>query len=152
MKDELLEMWRIHCRVGHYALAAMAPEALAAKGLKGRTVGAQLAHLHNVRRMWLTSAEPALAEGVEALDAAAPLDKDALGAALRASDVAIEQLVDHAVDRGRLKGFKPHPVAFVGYLIAHESFHRGDIGVRLTEAGFPLDRKTDFGMWEWGVR
>jgi len=24
--------------------------------------------------------------------------------------------------------------------------------VALREAGYPLDRKTSFGMWEWGVR
>ena len=154
MKDQLLETWRIHCRVGHYVLEAMAPEALAAKGPKGRTIAAQLVHIHNVRRMWLASAEPALANGVDKLDpaTATAAEKATLAAALHASDAAIGQLIDHAVDAGKVKGFKPHPVAFVGYLIAHESFHRGDMGVRLTEAGFPLDRRTDFGMWEWGVR
>jgi uncharacterized damage-inducible protein DinB len=50
------------------------------------------------------------------------------------------------------KGFKPHPVAFVGYLIAHESYHQGDVGVRLTASGHRLGNKVAYGMWEWGVR
>lgn len=53
---------------------------------------------------------------------------------------------------GKIKGFKPHPPAFVGYLISHESHHRGQIGWSLKFAGHPLDKKTAFGLWEWGVR
>ena len=39
-----------------------------------------------------------------------------------------------------------------GYLIAHESYHHGEIGVALAQLGHPLDKKAAFGMWEWGVR
>lgn len=60
--------------------------------------------------------------------------------------------IERAEAGGRIKGFKPSVTAFVGYLISHESYHQGDIGVRLTESGFPLEKKTNFGMWEWGVR
>ena len=30
--------------------------------------------------------------------------------------------------------------------------HRGQIGWTLKQAGRPLDAKTSFGLWEWGVR
>jgi hypothetical protein len=53
---------------------------------------------------------------------------------------------------GKIKGFKPHPHAFASYLIAHEHYRLGEIGVALTQSGYPLDKKTAFGMWEWGVR
>ena len=48
--------------------------------------------------------------------------------------------------------FKPHTAAFLGYLISHESHHRGQIALSLKQAGKPLDKKIGFGMWEWGVR
>jgi hypothetical protein len=38
------------------------------------------------------------------------------------------------------------------YLISHESHHRGQVGWILKLSGRPLDQKTAFGMWEWGVR
>ncbi|HEV3260331.1 MAG TPA: DinB family protein [Gemmataceae bacterium] len=52
----------------------------------------------------------------------------------------------------RRKGFKPHVVAFLGYLISHESHHRGQIGWALKNSGHPLDQKTAYGLWEWGMR
>ena len=53
---------------------------------------------------------------------------------------------------GKVKGFKPHAVAFLGYLISHESHHRGQAGWALKSSGRPLDQKTAFGLWEWGTR
>ncbi len=52
----------------------------------------------------------------------------------------------------RIKGFKPDTAAFVGYIIAHDSHHRGQIAMLARQAGFPLPKQVDFGMWEWGVR
>ena len=59
---------------------------------------------------------------------------------------------DDLASGGRIKGFKPHAVAFLGYLISHESHHRGQIVLTLKQAGHPIDKKTAFGLWEWGVR
>lgn len=51
-----------------------------------------------------------------------------------------------------LKRFKPHSVAFLGYLISHESHHRGQIVLSLKQAGFPVSRKVAYGIWEWGTK
>jgi uncharacterized damage-inducible protein DinB len=52
--DQLIETWAIHNRINLYLLEAVAPEHLANVGpSKGRSVGEQFAHLHNVRLMWL---------------------------------------------------------------------------------------------------
>jgi uncharacterized damage-inducible protein DinB len=63
-----------------------------------------------------------------------------------------EQLIETWAIHNRIKGFKPHVVAFLGYLISHESHHRGQAGRALKLSGHPLDQKTAFGLWEWGVR
>lgn len=151
MTDPILETWQIHARINLYVLDAIAPEAFAAEGpKKGRSFVGMLAHIHNVRLLWLKSAAPELLNGLEKL--ADDADRATLHAALAASAAAIEQLLEKSLPTGKVKGFKPHAAAFVGYLIAHESYHLGEIGVALAQAGFPLDRKTAFGMWEWGVR
>jgi uncharacterized damage-inducible protein DinB len=155
LADQLVETWAIHGRIVLYVLDAIPAEALggvSATG-KGRNVGAQLAHIHNVRLMWLKSGSPALPDGLAAIDAANTNNKDALRQSLEVSANAISALLRQTLESGgKIKGFKPHATAFAGYLIAHESFHLGDIGVVLTQYGHPLDKKVAYDMWEWGVR
>ncbi len=153
MEDPLIETWNIHNRVNLYLLDAIPAEALGQSlGPKFRTAYQLLAHVHNVRLMWLKAAAPDLLAGLEKLEGTDG-DKAALRAALEASGKATEELLRRAVAAGgKVKGFKPHATAFVGYLIAHESHHRGQVGWTLKGTGHPLDKKTAFGLWEWGVR
>ncbi|MBX9579138.1 MAG: DinB family protein [Gemmataceae bacterium] len=129
MGDQLAETWAIHDRVNLYLLRAVPADALGATiGPKFRTVGGLFAHVHNVRLMWLKSAAPDLLDGLAKVEGA-DADKAGLEAALTASGRAVGELVRRAVAAGgKVKGFKPHVVAFVGYLIAHESHHRGQVG------------------------
>jgi uncharacterized damage-inducible protein DinB len=154
MDDPLVETWSIHDRINRYLLAAIPPEALAATlNGKGRSVHDQFAHIHNVRLMWLKSAAPALLEGLTKIEPKTVTTKESLDAALSASGRAIGEMLGKAMaDGGKVKGFKPHATAFLGYLISHESHHRGQIGWTLKHAGHPLDQKTAYGLWEWGVR
>lgn len=158
MLVQILETWAIHNRITHYVLDAIADEALGGVGASGgRSVREQYAHLHNVRLMWLEAAKPALMEGIQKIPTKTKADKEAITRevivnSLKASEAAIAELLKHGFETGRISGFKPHPMAFVGYLIAHESYHWGEIGIILTQAGTPLDQKTAYGMWEWGVR
>lgn len=153
MHEELLETWRIHNRITLYMLDAVAPDALAGvSASKGRQIGEQFAHIHNVRLMWLKSAAPALLEGLEKIEKDASVDKDLLKASLEESGKAVESLLKEGFESGRVKGFKPSAAAFLGYLISHESHHRGQIAMTLKQAGRPLDKKIAFGIWEWGVR
>ena len=154
LAEQLLETWRIHDRLHRYLLDAVPAEALGSvSASKGRTVGEQLAHVHNVRLMWLKSAAPDLLAGMEKVEKTAAGDRDALAAALESSGRAIESLLAQALrGDGRIKGFKPHAAAFLGYLVSHESHHRGQVALTLKQVGHPLDRKVAYGIWEWGVR
>jgi uncharacterized damage-inducible protein DinB len=149
--EELLDTWRIHNRINLYLLDAIPSELLAAPLVKGKAVGAQFAHMHNVRLMWLKSAGPELLEGQVKLEPASSATD--LRAALVSSGEAIEELLRRAGGPGgRIKGFKPHAAAFLGYLISHESFHRGHAELALRQAGSALPDKIAYGMWEWGTR
>lgn len=154
MEEQLVATWNIHDRIHRYLLDAIPPEALGSvSASKGRTVAEQLAHVHNVRLMWLGSAAPELLDGLQKIEKGAAADKETLSAALTASGRAIEALLRKSfASGGRIKGFKPHAAAFLGYLISHESHHRGQIVLTLKQAGHPVDKKTAYGVWEWGVR
>ena len=153
MEEQLLETWRIHNRIHLYVLDSIKPEALGdVSASKGRNVAEQFAHIHNVRLMWLKSAAPDLLTGLEKIEKEQAADKDLLRASLEASGKAIETLLGKGFAEGKIKGFKPHAAGFLGYLISHESHHRGQVALTLKQAGHPVDKKTSFGIWEWGTR
>lgn len=152
--DALIETWNIHNRINLYMLDSIKPDALAGVSLsKGRTVGQEFAHMHNVRLDWLKPSAPELIEPLTKIEKENADDKARLKKGLKESGEAIAALLATSIARGgRIKGFKPHVTAFVGYMISHESYHRGEIGIILAQSGNALDKKTSYGMWEWGVR
>jgi uncharacterized damage-inducible protein DinB len=154
MADPLVDTWLIHDRIHGYLLDAIPAAQLGGIApTKGRSVAQVFAHIHNVRLMWLASA------GVEAPAGAAKIDLDdaltvaGLKKSLNASAKGITSVIENGLAAGgKVKGFKPHVHAFVGYLIAHESHHRGQVLVTLKANGAALDKKISYGIWEWGVR
>jgi uncharacterized damage-inducible protein DinB len=152
--NQLLETWQIHDRINLYLLDAIdAPSLAAHSASKGRSVGEQFAHVHNVRLMWLKSAAPELLKGLTKIENEQAADKKLLAKALTDSGKAIGALLAQSLEAGgKVRGFKPHAAAFLGYLISHESHHRGQIALSLKQAGKPLDKKIGYGLWEWGVR
>ena len=151
--DPLVDTWHIHNRIHRFLLDAIAPTALSGSlSSGGRDVGQQFAHVHNVRLLWLKSAAPDLLEGLAKVEERGAHDGGLLATSLSASGDAIATLIGRGLGSGRVKGFKPHPTAFVGYLIAHESAHRGEICVALTQSGHRLPEKVAYGLWEWGTR
>jgi len=118
---------------------------------KGRTVAAIVAHMHNVRMMWLKAA----AKGSKIPD---QLDRTSVtptqaAKALELSEKALSAVLKLALESdGRVKGFRPDVAGFLGYLIAHDAHHRGQICMLARQVGHPLPQKAMFGMWEWGTR
>jgi len=107
--------------------------------------------MHNVRVMWLKAAAKE-SKIPDQMDKATVTPVQA-GKALEQSRTALHAVIEAAlVSDGRVKGFKPDVAGFVGYLIAHDAHHRGQISMLARQVGRPLSKKTMFGMWEWGSR
>jgi len=118
---------------------------------KGRTIAAIVAHMHNVRVMWLKAAAKG-SKIPEQLDRSSVTPTQA-AKALEQSRAALSAVLNHALESdGRVKGFKPDAAGLFGYLIAHDAHHRGQICMLARQVGRPLPQKAMFGMWEWGTR
>lgn len=148
--EPLIQTWSIHNRIHLFFIDALSDAQWQAKAEKGKAVKDQFGHVHNVRLMWLKAAAPELLQGLSKVESASPTETKA---ALEASGAAVERLLAQVGDpNGRVKNFKPNAAAFVGYLVSHESHHRGMAELALRQVGMPIDDKTSYGLWEWGVR
>jgi uncharacterized damage-inducible protein DinB len=148
----LLNAFNTNNRINQYLIDNLPPAAWKAKPPdgKGRTIAAMVAHMHNVRVMWLKAAK---AEEIPAqLDRATVTPSQALRA-LEASRQALSVVLSRAMEsNGRVRSFRPDVAGFFGYLIAHDAHHRGQIAMLARQVGHPLPLKAMFGMWEWGSR
>lgn len=152
LPEALLNAFNTNNRVNQYLIDNLLPESWTAKPPdgKGRTIAAIVAHMHNVRVMWLKAAK---AESIpEQLDRATVTPAQAVRA-LDSSRKALSAVVGRALETdGRVKSFRPDVAGFLGYLISHDAHHRGQIAMLARQLGHPLPQKAMFGMWEWGSR
>src|SRR5271155_5094686 len=111
----LLDAFDTNNRINHYLIDSIAQAAWKAKPPdgKGRTISAILAHMHNVRVMWLKVS----AKGSEIppqLDRSTVTPAQAVQA-LEQSREALSKLIGRALETdGRIKGFRPDVAGFLG--------------------------------------
>jgi uncharacterized damage-inducible protein DinB len=146
----LLNAFNTNNRINQYLIDNLPPAAWKSKPAEGRTVAAIVAHMHNVRVMWLKAAK---AEEIPAqLDRHRVTPTQAMRA-LERSRHALSLVISRALaSNGKVRGFHPDVAGFLGYLIAHDAHHRGQIAMLARQLGHPLPQKAMFGMWEWGTR
>jgi uncharacterized damage-inducible protein DinB len=151
LADALLSAFDTNDRINQYLLENLPAEAWRAEppGKKGRDVAGVVAHMHNVRVMWLKATKGKIPEQLDRFTVTPSQAKKAFDA----SRAALREVLQTSLEAdGRIKGFRPDVAGFLGYLIAHDAHHRGQITMLARQAGHPISQKAMFGMWEWGVR
>jgi len=152
LSEALLQAYEINDRINHYLIDNLPPAAWRAEPPqgKGRTA-AIVAHMHNVRVMWLkaTAKGSQIPGQLDRLSVSPSLVKKALAASREGLAAALKTALE---TDGRVKGFRPDVAAFFGYLIAHDAHYRGQITMLARQAGHPISQSAMFGMWEWGSR
>jgi len=153
MINELIQTWEINNRVNLYLLNDIDEAWLQdTAASKGRNVGSQFSHIHNVRLMWLKEAAPELLKGAYIIDKEKSVTRKIIATALNNSNDLMIKMLEKCLHEGKVKGFKPHAVAFHGYIIAHEAHHRGQIMICLKENGHLKSKSLSFALWQWGTR
>jgi uncharacterized damage-inducible protein DinB len=153
MLEAMLELWRRHEGINRHLLAGI-PDAglLAVTLLKtgkpsiGRNVARQFAHCVEVRLSHMRVAEKALVRDVPPLAKGETPSRAYLELALGASSGAVEAQLHRLVAKGELVHQAP-PLVFLGYLIAHESHHRGQMLLALKQSGAGLSDDIRWGVW-----
>ena len=145
----LTDTWHLNNRVNLRLLDALTDEQLAATILpRGKSVTSYFVHIHMARFYWLERRARALAKSLKKIPGGtAP--RATLRQALIDSGEAMGKLFAEAERTGHIKGAKLGPVQFLGYALAHEGHHRGQILLHLKIAQVPLDRATGDSLWSW---
>ncbi len=151
LADALLASFDTNDRINQYLLDNLPAQSWRAEppNKKGRDIAGVVAHMHNVRVMWLKATKGRVPEQLDRFTVTPAQAKKAL----ENSRAAIHQVLEASLaSDGRIKGFRPDVAGFFGYLIAHDAHHRGQITMLARQAGHPIPQKATFGMWEWGTR
>lgn len=150
VKEQLHLAWRLNNEKNLLLLKNIGEsELIISPPTKGRTIGEQLAHLHNVRINWTEHVAKSIYDKALLLKDTA-LSIDILKNAFASSAEKIAQVIQISWEKeGKLPSFKTGLIPFVSYLISHESHHHGNIMLTLKQSGFRLPNELKWGLWEW---
>jgi uncharacterized damage-inducible protein DinB len=155
--DALLDSWDRQCRIVK-AVASRVDESNrnVRPSQDGWPLDLQLAHMHGVRKEWLTQVSPergaALGSAFEVPWKSAIGDLDAIRALLDDSAKAIREAMRELLTNGTgAIGGYDHPVLFLQHMVWHDGWHVGLIFLGLRLAGQePSDEWEEANVWgEW---
>jgi len=155
--EQGLAAWRVHNGINLLLLEGLPAAAMGVvpTGSRGRTVGEQFFHMNRVRLGWLEYHATGRRPRAPRVDKETPPTRAQLRMALRASGAAVEGLLARSLaGEAKIRMFGGNPFRWMGYLISHESHHRGQVALALKQGGIRLPEKLAlqglWGRWFWG--
>ncbi len=152
MIDDVVKAWWTNHRITLLLLDAVSDEGLSCTLSKrgGRDVARQFAHIQYVRALQLQKRAKPVSEGAVVFGPKDDVDRAALREALEDSAGRIEEWLRRAaVGEKGFRTFSSGVPGTLGYLVAHESHHRGSILLTVKQCGHPVDKDVRFGIWDW---
>jgi len=154
LDQQILSTWQVNVRITLEMLKRIPARGLSAVPLesRGRNVARMFAHMHNVRLAWLNYFDPTLIRGVPRFPKGSTPKHAELLKALRLSGKSVHSVLkDSLAGKRSVKFFKRNPVRWMGYLISHDSHHRGQIAIALKQSGKKLTQDVAIKvLWqEW---
>jgi uncharacterized damage-inducible protein DinB len=154
--EGLIEAWRVNNRINLFLIDRITDAGMASTTSTrgGRNVARQFAHLHNNRVDFLIHHAPRdLSDGLTKFEGSYSPGKEELKAALETSAEAIARLLARSLDQGgTVRALRRGVFAAFGYLVAHDSHHRGSILLTLKLTGNKLDSDAQYLIWDWNNR
>jgi hypothetical protein len=150
--DEVVEAWRTHNRINLFLLERISDEGLACSSgpRGGGRVWKQFAHMHTIRAYKLENWHKPLSIGLTKYGGEDVVPREELIAAFRQSGEAVERFFRlAAAGETKKQGFKKGMMTSLGYLISHESHHRGNILLTLKLCGHRLPQADAYAIWDW---
>jgi uncharacterized damage-inducible protein DinB len=163
LRESIVTAWRTNSRVMLYFVENLPPELWAASvpGAPRRTIRMIAGHIHNARCMWINTLAAPHGQAVPP-----SVNRHRVGArqllpALRRSGDGIAHLLQLGCDHGgtipATRSYRwrnlPLDVGHVlGYFIAHEAHHRGQIVMAARALGHRLPSEVTAGLWQWSQR
>lgn len=163
LRDTIFNTWRTNNRVTVFLVEHLPPEvwAAAVPGAPRRTVHMIAGHLHNARCMWIKTLGQELGVTVPRSVDRRRVGRKELILALERSSRGILSLLTLGCEQG---GTIPTASTYIwrnlpldvghvlGYFVAHEGHHRGQIVLVARALGHRLPPAVTGGLWQWTKR
>jgi uncharacterized damage-inducible protein DinB len=163
LRDTILNVWKTNNRVTVFLVEHLSPELWEAKvpGAPRRTIRMLAGHIHNARCMWIKTLGKEHGIAVPLSVDRYKVKPEGLSLALERSSAGILSLLELGCEQG---GSIPPSTAYswrnlpldvghvLGYFIAHEGHHRGQIVMLARQLGHRLPVEITGGIWHWSKR
>jgi len=163
LRDSILSAWKTNNRVTIFLVEHLPPELWEATvpGAPRRTLRMIAGHIHNARCMWIRTLGREHGITVPRSVDRYKVTPNDLIPALQLSGDGILGLLEFGCEHG---GTIPASKSYVwrnlpldvghvlGYFVAHEGHHRGQIVMLARQLGHRLPAEVTNGLWQWSTR
>lgn len=163
LRNTILDAWKTNNRVTIFLAEHLPAELWEAKvpGAPRRTIRMIGGHIHNARCMWIKTLGEEHGIAVPGSVDRHKVRPKALISALERSGKGISSLLKLGFEHGgsipatKAYGWRNLPLDVghvLGYFIAHEGHHRGQIVMLARQLGYRLPVEVTGGLWHWSKR